>query len=275
MDFIIVNGEIVKKPETGFTPFFWEEPFVINQKMWFGFGGIPMFQENLNNIKLIFNTLNTNLPALLNDERELFRITKRMLNKNRFYRSGIITFLFFIGKTSVNTVISGVGFEEFDFPFSKQGFIVNFSEFVKFTGSPLNKFGFFNVPLWTTAISKNRETNHQNSIFLNEKGIVCDCISANIFMIRGKVLYTPAPETGCYIDTLRNSIIEIATKLNLKITESDGIDNDDVLSMNEVFLVSEEYGIQWVLGVGTKRFVHYYSEKIHESLNDYLKKKVT
>jgi branched-subunit amino acid aminotransferase/4-amino-4-deoxychorismate lyase len=275
MDFIIVNGEIVKKPETGFTPFFFEEPFVISQKMWFGFGGIPMFQEDIQNIKQLFNTLNTKIPALFNDERELFRITKRMLNKNKLYRSGIITFLFFFGKTNVNTVISSVGFEEFDFPFSKQGLIVNFSEFVKFTGSPLNKYGFFNVPLWTTATSKIRETNYQNSIFLNEKGIVCDCISANIFMIKGKVLYTPAPETGCYIDTFRNSIIEIASKLNLKITESDAIENEEVMRMNEVFLVSGENGIQWVLGVGTKRFVHHYSEKIHELLNDYLKKKVT
>ncbi len=274
MDFIIVNGEIVKKPETGFTPFFFEEPFVISHKMWFGFGGIPMFQEDIQNIKQLFNTLNTKIPALFNDERELFRITKRMLNKNKLYRSGIITFLFYFGKTDVNTVISSVGFEEFDFPFSKQGLIVNFSEFVKFTGSPLNKYGFYNVPLWTTAASRIKETNYQNSIFLNEKGIVCDCISANIFMIRGKVLYTPLPETGCYIDTFRNSIIEIASKLNLKITESDAIENEEVMRMNEVFLVSGENGIQWVLGVGTKRFVHHYSEKIHELFNDYLKKKV-
>lgn len=275
MDFIIVNGDIVRKNETGFTSFFWEEPFVISQRMWFGFGGIPMLQENMHNIKLVFNTLNTEIPALFNDERELFRITKRMLNKNRFYRSGIITFLFYLGKTGVNSVISATGFTEFDFPFSKQGLLVNFSEFVKFTGNPFNKFGFFNVPLWTIATSKNRETNHQNSIFLNEKGIVCDCISASIFMIRGKVLYTPSPETGCYIDTLRNSIIEIAPKLNLKFSESDGIESDDVLRMNEVFLVSEELGIQWVLGVGSKRFVHHYSEKIYELLNDYLKKKIT
>lgn len=275
MDYIILNGEIIKKTETGFTPFFWEEPFVISQKMWFGFGGIPLFQDNIHNIRLIFKTLNTEIPGLLNDERELFRITKRMLNKNRFYRSGIITILIYIGKTGVNSIISGVGFTEFDFPFSKQGLIVNFSEFVKFTGNPLGRLSYYNVPLWTTATSQIRETNHQNSIFLNEKGIVTDCISANIFMIRGKVLYTPSAETGCYTDILRNCILEIAPKLNLKITESDVIESDDVTRMNEVFLVSEEHGIQWVLGVGTKRFVHHYSEKIYELLNEYLKKKIT
>jgi len=274
MDFIIINGEIVKKSETGFTPFFWDEPFVISQKMWFGFGGIPLFQENLEKIKLILKTLNSDVPGLFTDERELFRITKRMLNKNRFYRSGIITCQFFIGKTETNTIISGYDFAEFAFPSAKQGLLIDFSEFVKFTGNPLNQFGYFNVPLWKTAASKNRETVHQNSIFLNEKGIVTDCISANIFMIRGKVLYTPALETGCYNDNLRNCILEIAPKLNLKVNESDGIESEDVIQMNEIFLASEEHGIQWVLGVGTKRFVHHYSVKIHELLNDYLKKKI-
>jgi len=275
MDFIIINGEIVKKSETGFIPFFWDEPFVIAQKIWFGFGGIPLFHENLENIKLILKTLNSDVPGLFPDEQQLFRITKRMLNKNRFFRSGIITCLIYIGKTGINTLISSIGFPDFDFPFTKQGLIINFSEFVKFTGNQLNRFNYFNLPLWTTAASQIRESNHQNSIFLNEKGIVSDCISSNIFMIRGKILYTPAVETGCYTDALRNCILEIAPKLNLKITESNGIENEDLIRMNEIFLASEENGIQWVLGLGTKRFVHHYSAKIHELLNDYLKKKIT
>ena len=44
--------------------------------------------------------------------------------------------------------------------------------------------------------------------------------------------------------------------------------------MNEIFLASEENGIQWVLGVGNKRFVHRASIKIHELLNLQLKKMV-
>lgn len=275
MDYIIINGEIVKKAETGYTPFFWDNPFVISQKMWFGFGGIPLFQESIFNLKQILKTLNTDIPALINDERELFRITKRMLNKNRFYRSGIISCNIYISKTETNTVISSTGSPDFDFPFSKQGLIVNVSDFVKFTGNPLSRFGYYNEPLWATAASTISGTMHNNSIFLNEKGIVCDCISSNIFMIKGKVLYTPALETGCYIDVLRNYILEIAPKLNLKISETDGIENVDLTGMNEIFLANGDQGIQWVLGVGNKRYVHHFSQKIHELLNDLLKKKIT
>jgi branched-subunit amino acid aminotransferase/4-amino-4-deoxychorismate lyase len=274
MNFIIVNGEVVKKSETGFIPFFWDEPFVITHKIWFGFGGIPLFQENIDNIKLILKTLNSDIPELFNDERELFRITKRMLNKNMFYRSGIITFNIYIGKTGINTIISSIAFSGFDFPISKKGLIINFSEFEKYSGNPLNQFAFANQTQWKFAESRNLGTPFNNSVFLNEKGVACDCISANIFMIKGKVLYTPSIETGCYTDSLRGLVLELAPETNLKVLESDEITKEDVLQMNEIFLASEEHGIQWVLGVGSKRYVHLYSEKIHELLNENLKKKV-
>jgi branched-subunit amino acid aminotransferase/4-amino-4-deoxychorismate lyase len=274
MDFIIINGEIVKKSQTGFIPFFWDEPFVITQKIWFGFGGIPLFHENLENIKLVLKTMNTSIPDLFNDEQELFRITKRMLNKNMFFRSGIITCQVFLGKTEVNTIISSFAFPDFDFQISKQGLIINFSEFEKYPGNPLNQFGFFNDPQWKFSDARIQGTTFHNSIFLNEKGAVCDCISANIFMIKGKVLYTPSIASGCYTDSLRNIILETAPKTNLIVSESDEISKEDVIQMNEIFLASEEHGIQWVLGVSNKRFVHHYSEKIHEQLNTHLKNMV-
>lgn len=274
MDFIILNGEIIKKQETGFTPFFWNEPFVVTQKIWFGYGGIPLFHENLENLKLVLSMLNINIPVLLTDEQELFRITKRLLNKNRFFRSGIIVCQVLAGKTETNIMISSTAFPHFDFEISKQGLILTFSELVKYSENQLNPFAFFNAPQWKFANAAISGTTFNNSIFINEKGNVCDCIAANIFLIKGKTLFTPSIETGCYNDTLRNHILMIASKSNLKVTESDEIKKADVIQMNEIFIAGEEHGIQWVLGVGNKRFVHHYSEIIHEQLNAMLKKKV-
>jgi hypothetical protein len=274
MDYIIVNGEILKKQETGFTSFFWTEPFVVTQKIWFGFGGIPMFFENIEEIKTVLQTLNIEIPDLLNDEHELFRITKRMLNKNRFFRSGIITIQVYISKTETNTIISSFAFSEFDFPVSKEGLLINFSEFKKFSTNPLNQFSFFNNSFWEFAKGRNHETTFKNSILLNEKSAVCECISSNIFLIKSRVIYTPSVLTGCYIDSLRNLIIESARKSNLTIEESEGLGKEDVIQMDEIFLASEEHGIQLILGAENKRFVHNYSRKIHQNLNEYLKNKV-
>lgn len=274
MDYIVVNGEIIKKQEAGFTLFFWDEPFIISQKMWFGFGGIPLFAENLTEIKTVLKVLNIVIPDALNDEHELFRITKRMLNKNRFFRSGIITCQVFIGQTETNTIISGFAFPEFDFPVSKQGLLINFSEFEKYSSSPLNQFAFFNNSFWKFAKGRNLETAFDNSILLNEKGAICECISSNIFLLKGKVIYTPSVVTGCYIDSLRGLIIDSAKKTHLSVVESEGITKEDVFQMDEIFLASEEHGIQLILGAENKRFVHNFSRKIHQNLNEYLKSKV-
>ena len=273
MEYVIVNGEIIKKTESGFTPFYWDEPFIITQKMWFGFGGIPLFYENIETIKLLLNTLNTDIPDLLKNETELFRITKRMLNKNRYYRSGLITCQVFIGKTETNIILTCVNFSDFDFPISKQGIIVNYFEFEKYSGNPLCSYSFSNEPLWKFADPRIRGTAFQNSIILNEKGCACDCISANVFLIKGKTLFTPSVETGCYTDTLRNHILHAAQKTGLKVTESDEIKKEDISQMNEIFIASEEFGIQWIIGVLNKRFVHNYSLKIHEQMNEFLKQK--
>lgn len=274
MDYIVVNGEIIKKQEAGFTLFFWDEPFIISQKMWFGFGGIPLFAENLTEIKTVLKVLNIVIPDALNDEHELFRITKRMLNKNRFFRSGIITCQVFIGQTETNTIISGFAFPEFDFPVSKQGLLINFSEFEKYSSNSLNQFAFFNYSFWKFAKGRNLETAFDNSILLNEKGAICECISSNIFLLKGKVIYTPSVVTGCYIDSLRSLIIDSAKKTHLSVVESEGITKEDVFQMDEIFLASEEHGIKLILGAENKRFVHNFSRKIHQNLNEYLKSKV-
>jgi branched-chain amino acid aminotransferase len=274
MDSIIINGEIVKKHEVGATSFFWDETFGITQKWWFGFGGIPLFHDHVEQLKTMLETMGAEIPDLFNDERELFRIVKRMLNKNRYYRSGIISCQVYISQSRTDTVIQSKAFPEFDYPLSGQGLILHFSEFEKYSADPLGKYSFCNVPQWKFADARSKGTMFDNSIFMNENGVVCDCVASNIFMIKGNAIYTPSIDTGCYIDVLRHYILEAAQKVNLKPVEPENISKEDVLQMDEIFLASEGLGIQWVLGVENKRFVHNHSVRIHEFLNELLKKRV-
>ena len=267
MDFIVVNGEIIKKQELKSIPFFIDDPFIITRKIWFGFGGIPLFSENLESLINALQTLNIEIPKLIQNRNELFRLTKRMLNKNKFYRSGVISLQILVGQYETNTVISSFAFPEFDFPISQQGIIINFSEFEKYSDNPLNKFAFFNIPKWKFSEARINNTSFQNSVIMNEKDIVCECISSNIFMVKGNTLFTPHPDTGCYTDSIRSHILNVAPEGGLQVQESANIKKQDVLKMSEIFLASEENGIQWVLGVGNKRYVHRFSDKIQQILN--------
>ena len=242
--------------------------------MWYGYGGIPLFSENIELLINQIDLLNIPCPALLKNNRELFRIIKRMLNKNKFYRSGFIHFQLFWNKKDFNIIISSEAFKTFDFPIAEKGILVNYSELKKQSKNTLNRFSFYNETFWNVASAQIGETSFQNSILFNENNFVCECISSNIYFISDNELLTPAIETGCYEDTLRKTILELAGQLNLRIVETATLKKEDVFKMNELFITGEESGIQWILGVENKRFIHHYSEIIHEKLNDFLKGKV-
>lgn len=274
MQFVIINGKVVSKNEANLTEFVWNEPFILAQKVWFGFGGIPHFEENLVSIKEQLETLNLPLPALFKNQRELYRLSKRILNKNMFYRSGYLNYQFFIADNKVNYIITSKAFKILNFPFLDQGMLVAFSTVKKNSTLKFGRLKYHNTQLWNTAKAEMQQLNLHGSIFVNEKENICEGIASNIFLVKNDVLVTPSLETGCFHDLLRPIILELATNLNLKTIEVPEIAKEHINEMDEVFFASEEYGIQWVLGIDKKRFVHEVSEKIYEELNNYLKEKV-
>jgi branched-chain amino acid aminotransferase len=265
--FVIADGNILERNELNLTWLLEVEPFVLSQNVWFGYGGIPLFDENIDNFSEQIESLKLPFPKLLADRRELFRLTRRMLNKNKFYRSGIVQIQFFWHEKQINSVIRSLAFVEFDFPFSMHGLLVNFSELKFLSSSRYNRFYFSKKPGWNIRDLQLRNSNYSNSIVLNEKDAVCEGLFTNIFFVKGKVLFTPSPDTGCFIDVIRNNILEIAPEIGLKVMESKTLYKNNIQEMDEIFLCSEERGIQWILGVENKRYLHYYSAKIHEKLN--------
>jgi branched-chain amino acid aminotransferase len=108
-------------------------------------------------------------------------------------------------------------------------------------------------------------------VFLNENGFVTDCIGANVFGIRKGELITPSIETGCYTDLLRAHVIEVTKELSLKINETASLHKEELIKMDEIFIASEASGIEWVVGIGNKRFVHSVSDLVQGRLNERLK----
>lgn len=274
MDFLIVDGEIVKKEDFNPGLFYESDPFLIRQKTWFGFGGIPLFTKNIELIENQAGKLQLNLPELFSDKRELFRISKRLLNKNKCYRSGYIHIQIFWNKNEIHSVIFSEALSEFDFPYSPKGILLTFSNQRKTASNSFNRFAFFNRNLWEASCAEIRNSPFQNSVILNEKNEVCECTFANIFLIKGNVLITPSLKSGCFSDILRPIVLKNAKKAGFNLSEANHLGKDGLTEMDEIFIASEETGIQWVLGLGNKRFLHQETDTIYEKINDFLKAKV-
>ena len=119
-----------------------------------------------------------------------------------------------------------------------------------------------------------KHSGYDGSILSNENNFICEGLAANIFMIKDGVLITPSLETGCYKDVLRGMLLHMGKELNMQILEIPKIQQEHLLEMDEIFFVSEEKGVQWVLGIENKRYVHEYAEKLYGKLNLELKRKV-
>jgi len=271
MNFLIVNNAIVKKEEANLTHLFWNEPFVLSQKIWFGFGGIPLFNKNIDFLVQQLNVFNVEIPPYLKNRRELFRISKRMLNKNKFYRSGIITIQLFILNSTVEYVVTSTGIPESDFPISSAGVLVNFADSKRREENLLNRHFFYNKTNWKIKQHQIYNSEFENSILINSNKMVCEGIESNIFMIKDNLFITPSLESGSYEDTIRQPVLKTAKQIGLNVAELPNIKKEHIFEMDELFFASEEMGFQWILGVEKRRYVNQITKQIHKSLNELLK----
>lgn len=97
-------------------------------------------------------------------------------------------------------------------------------------------------------------------ILLNQEGMICESISANIFVSYQKQLFTPALSEGCVAGTMRRAVLELAEKEGISITEAQ-IDPQILEEADEVFLTNAIRGVQWVMGYRKKRYFNHWSKR--------------
>ena len=275
MNFLIFNGKILKFDDVTFCEFYLENSLQLTQKIWFGFGGIPLFFQN---IELLINQaeiLHIPLPSQVKKSEEMFRLSKRMLNKNKYYRSGFIIFKIISDGTSSHIIATSEPAAGQGLPFTDQGLLVSVSDYKKFADNNLNRYLFFNKTLWDSLLLSLRGTFFSNAVILNDKNKVCECAYGNIYLVKGDEVYTPSLSSGCYEDTFRTLISEAVLKTGKKIVEKTGIDRNDLFKMDEIFIAGENIGIQWLLGVDNKRYLQKYSSVVHHQLNILLENMVS
>jgi branched-subunit amino acid aminotransferase/4-amino-4-deoxychorismate lyase len=275
MKFLIFNGKIVKYEDISLREFYMTNSLQLTQKIWFGYGGIPLFSQNIDLLIHQAEILHLPLPGQIKNIKELFRLSKRMLNKNKNYLSGFIIFkLISDGSSSIITA-SSVPYAEQGLPYNEQGLLVTISDHKKFSYNRLNRYHFFNQPLWDSILFSLKGTLYNNAVILNEQNNICECAYGNIYLVKGDEIFTPSLSTGCYEDTFRTMINKAATDTGKKLAEVPDIAGSDLFKMDEIFIAGENIGIQWLLGVENKRYIHYYSSVIRNQLNVMLEEKAS
>lgn len=153
---------------------------------------------------------------------------------------------------------------------NKKGLIVDlFTDLAK----PINKFSPLktaNSLIYVMAGLYKSQNKLDEAIVLNDKGFLCESISANLFVVYDKKIYTPALTEGCIAGVMRNTILHLAKLNEIEIIEAE-INPKVLEEADEVFITNATKGVQWIMGYGRKRYFDKVSRLFADKLNTTLK----
>lgn len=113
------------------------------------------------------------------------------------------------------------------------------------------------------------ENNYQNCILINDKKNIVEANNANIFIIKGEQILTPALTDGCINGIIRSKIIELLN-MNSDFTMIEtSISPFELLKADEIFLTNSIFEI---ISVDKYRKKKFSSEKTQEIRKLFMKK---
>ena len=110
------------------------------------------------------------------------------------------------------------------------------------------------------------ENDLDNCILLNEKKGVVEVTNGNIFVVKGKVVKTPALTEGCIKGITRLKVLEILFKNKELIVEETSISPFEIQKADEVFITNAIIGVQSVTNYKKKTFTTEIGKKIASNL---------
>lgn len=141
----------------------------------------------------------------------------------------------------------------------KNGFKVKISKVKRNSSSPLTYIKSTNYMENILESEKCKEEGYDEVIFFNEDGYLSEGSKTNIFIVKGKRIYTPSLNSGLLPGVVRNYIISEMNCIEKKITLN------DLKCADEVFLTNSLLGVMKVVNIDDASFS---SNKIIEVVSD-------
>ncbi|WP_255563701.1 aminotransferase class IV [Mucilaginibacter rivuli] len=147
-----------------------------------------------------------------------------------------------------------------------RGLIMDIYEDVPKAINILSNYKTCNSMLYVMAGLFKTQNSLDEAFIINQKGNLCETISANVFVRYQNTLYTPALSEGCIGGVMRQVVMDIATKNGIPVVEAE-IVPEILYEADEVFITNATRGIQWVMGFGVRRYFNELSKLLMDELN--------
>ncbi|MGY3054407.1 branched-subunit amino acid aminotransferase/4-amino-4-deoxychorismate lyase [Pedobacter sp. UYEF25] len=157
-----------------------------------------------------------------------------------------------------------------NYELNKKGLIVDLFTDLPKSINKLSNLKTANSLTYVMAGLFKQQNKLDEAIILNDKGFLCETISANLFVVYDKKIYTPALTEGCVAGVMRSTILYLSKMHGIEVTEAE-INPKILTEADEVFITNASKGLQWVMGYGRKRYFDRVSRLLSEKLNATLK----
>ncbi len=210
-------------------------------------------------------------------EQKLHDLITKLLQKNMFFKSSRISILVFRrGKAllmpeskKVDFLIEVNSIHDTTPVWNEKGIFIGVYKEMQKAYGPISSFNTANGLHATLASIYAKESGVQDCLLINNKGLIIESASSNVFYIKGNVVYTPSVFTGCVDGVMRQVVIDLINRYEeLTLVESQGVSIDSLMDADEIFLTNVINGIQWVVGFENKRFFYRKTKLLNDMLND-------
>jgi aminodeoxychorismate lyase len=128
---------------------------------------------------------------------------------------------------------------------NKSGLKIGICTLVRLSIDALSNLKTISALPYVLAGLEKKNKGWDDCLILNSNNKIAESIAANVFLVKGNKLYTPALSEGCVMGVMRLQVIRIAAQLGIK-TQEVSLSFEDVEEAEEVFFTNAIRGIQWV-----------------------------
>lgn len=209
------------------------------------------------------------------EEEQLFGLVVKLLNKMRIFGSARVRISVFRKDGGLYTpewddisfTIEALPLEQDKYQLNEKGLFIDlFTEFKK-PVNVLSNLKTTSAIIYVMASKFKKANDLGDCLLVNTDNKIVEASSSNLFLVKGKSLYTPAIEQGCVDGVMRKIIIGLAPTLGLKVKTDLAIGPELLLQADEIFLTNAVNGIRWVMGYKDRRYFNNTAKKLLTVLN--------
>ena len=112
---------------------------------------------------------------------------------------------------------------------------------------------------------ETKKQRWNEALILNTRAEICDATTANIFIVKEGIVYTPALTGGCIAGTIRRFLLERMPAAGFDAREAT-LTVNDINEADEIFLTNAIHGIRWVQRCGNTEYGNQFTTTVYNSL---------